>query len=367
MSDSTPRRIEFLSRYKGFLAVLVVLIHSGISYGAAGGWMFSEQHDVTWLKVLATCIGAFSQSFVLGAFFFVSAYFLPRSLEKKGPARFFLDRVLKLGIPYLLYYFLIMPALITMAERAKGRAVPFGPYFDSGPLWFIEALFIFTLVYLVVRLIRGSSRAPILPQGVPSSLAIGLYVVVAAAAGFAVRLVFPVGANVHNLQLGFFPMYVILFAAGIKAGNENWLEKLPAMRIRPWAVVAALGAVAFLPMMILGGALQDGARSFMGGLTWQAAAYATWEAAAGTAFFIVSFALFARGRWKPKGIGASFGAASFGIYLLHAVTIVPLAIAMVRLPVHPALKYAVVSVAGVCVPWAVTTVLRRVRAIAKFL
>ncbi len=169
MSGSSSGRIEFLARYKGFLAVLVVLIHTGISYGAAGGWLFTEQHDVTWLKVFTTCIGTLSQSFVLGAFFFVSAYFLPRSLEKKGPGRFLLDRVLKLGIPYLLYYFLVMPALITMAQRAQGRPVPFGPYFESGPLWFIEALFLFSLVYLVVRLIRGSSRAPLFRQGLPAS------------------------------------------------------------------------------------------------------------------------------------------------------------------------------------------------------
>jgi len=170
---SASGRIEFLSRYKGFLAVLVVLIHTGISYGAVGGWLFTEQHDVLWLKVLATCIGSFSQSFVLGAFFFVSACFLPRSLEKRGPARFFADRLLKLGVPYVLYYFLVMPFLITIAERAKGNPIPFGPYFDSGPLWFIEALFIFTLVSLAVKMIRGPSRPPLLPRGPPSALPSG--------------------------------------------------------------------------------------------------------------------------------------------------------------------------------------------------
>jgi hypothetical protein len=88
---------------------------------------------VLWLKVLATCIGSFSQSFVRGAFFFVSASFLPRSLEKKDPARFVADRLLKLGVPYVLYDFLVMPFLITIAERAKGNLIPSGPYYDSGP------------------------------------------------------------------------------------------------------------------------------------------------------------------------------------------------------------------------------------------
>jgi fucose 4-O-acetylase-like acetyltransferase len=367
MSDAQSARLGFLDRYKGFLAVLVVLIHTGISYGGAGGWMFTEEHDVVWVKALATCLGAISQSFVLGAFFFASAYFLPRSLEKKGPARFFLDRLLKLGIPYLLYCFLVMPILITMAERAQGRPIPFGPYFDSGPLWFVEALFLFSVVYLVVRLIRGTSRAPILRPGLPRGRAIVLYVVIAAAAGFAVRLLFPVGKGVHNLQLGFFPMYVILFAAGIKAGNEKWLEKLAGMRIAPWAGAAAFGLVVLLPLLILGGALEGGPGKFLGGLTWQAAAYAAWEAVTGTSLLIVTFVLFARARWRPGGAGESFGSASFGIYVLHAATIVPLAIAMVRLPLHPALKYLALSVCGVCVPWAVTILLRRIPPVAKVL
>jgi hypothetical protein len=172
---------------------------------------------VLWLKVLATSIGSFSQSFVL-------------------------------------YYFLVMSFLITIAERAKGNPIPFGPYFDSGPLWFMEALFIFTLVYLAVKMIRGPSRPSLLPRGLPSQPLIAIYIIVAAALGFAVRLVIPVGQSLHNLQLGFFPMYVMLFAAGIKAGNEAWLEKAAQMRIGAWIAPAVLCLLAYLPIMILGGA-----------------------------------------------------------------------------------------------------------------
>ena len=226
-------RIEFLSQYKGFLAVLVVLIHTGISYGAVGGWPFSEEHDVLWLKVLATCIGSFSQSFVLGAFFFVSSYFLPRTLEKKGPARFFADRLLRLDIPYVLYYFLVMPFLVTIAERAKGNPIPFGPNFGSGPLWFIEALFLFSLVYLAVKLIRGKARPPLLPRGLPRGLPSRALIV------------------------------VYILAAGIKAGNEGWLEKAAEMRIGAWIALAVGCLLAYLPIMVLGGALTNEAKPFL--------------------------------------------------------------------------------------------------------
>ncbi len=275
-------RIEFLSRYKGFLAIFVVLIHTGITYGAVGGWDFVEKNDVVWLGVLTTWINALAQSFVLGAFFFISAYFLPRSLRKKGHARFLLDRLVKLGIPYAIYYFLGMPFLIAVAEWGRGQPFRLGLYFNSGPLWFIEALFIFTLVYIVVKLFRKDSRPIFLPKGVPSRALIVAYIAAAAVIGFAVRLVYPAGQAIHNLQLGYFPMYVLLFAAGIKAGEEGWLEKIAEMKIGAWIAPAAVCAASFLPLMVLGGALDSGADAFLGGLTWQSAAYAVWDAVGGT-------------------------------------------------------------------------------------
>jgi glucan biosynthesis protein C len=356
-------RMEFISRYKGLLATLVVLIHTGVTYGGIGGWDFVEAHEVLWLKVLTTTIISFSQSFVLGAFFFISAYFLPRSLEKKGPARFLLDRFIKLGIPYLLYYFLIMPVLVTLGNWGEGEPFGFGSYFgncNSGPLWFVEALLLFTLVYLVIRLVRRSPGRKLFAPGLPSRSAILTYILAAAVLGFAARLVFPIGWTIHNLQLGFFPMYVILFAAGIKAGEEKWLERIAELRLAPWLPIAVTGMVLYLPLMIFGGALTNEGEPFLGGFTWQAAAYALWEAAVGTSLFITTLVLVARRRWRSNGAAASFAGASFGIYLMHGMVIIPLAIAMQPLPLHPALKWIMLSVSGVCLPWAMTLILRKV-------
>jgi len=346
----------------------VVLIHTGITYGGVGGWDFVEAHDVLWLAVLTTTINSFSQSFVLGAFFFISAYFLPRSLEKKGPARFLADRLVKLGIPYLLYYFLFMPLLAALGGRAMGELVDLRYYFhycNSGPLWFVEALLLFTLIYLIIRLARRSPSRKLFAQGLPGRSAILTYILVAAILGFAVRLVFPIGWTLHNLQLGFFPMYIILFAAGIKAGQEKWLERVAEFRLSPWLPIALTGMVLYLPIMILGGALTNEGKPFLGGATWQAATYALWEAAVGTSLFIITLVLVARRRWRSTGAGASFAGASFGIYLMHAVVIIPLAVAMQPLPLHPALKWILLSASGVCLPWALTLALRKVPGIRR--
>jgi glucan biosynthesis protein C len=367
---STAGRVEFISRYKGLLATLVVLIHTGITYGGIGSWDFVEAHEVLWLKVLTTCITSCSQSFVLGAFFFISAYFLPRSLAKKGPARFLLDRLIKLGIPYLLYYFLVMPILAALGDWGRGEPVDFHYYFhycNSGPLWFIEALLLFTLVYLIIKLVRRSPGRKLFAPGLPGRPAILTYILAAAVLGFAARLVFPIGWTIHNLQLGFFPMYIILFAAGIKAGEEKWLERIADLRLAPWLPIAAVGMVLYLPVMILGGALTNEGEPFLGGVTWQAAVYALWEAAVGTSLFIITLVVVARRQWRSTGVGASFAGASFGIYLMHAMVIIPLAIAMQPLPLHPALKWIVLSVSGVCLPWALTLTLRKIPGVRRVL
>jgi surface polysaccharide O-acyltransferase-like enzyme len=363
-------RVEFISRYRGLLATLVVLIHTGVTYGAIGSWDFVEAHEVLWLSILTTTINSFSQSFVLGAFFFISAYFLPRSLERKGPARFLLDRFIKLGIPYLLYYFLVMPLLAALGDWAEGEPVDlrfYLHYCNSGPLWFVEALLLFTLVYLIIRLVRRSPGRKLFAPGLPGRSAILTYILVAAVLGFTVRLVFPIGWTLHNLQLGFFPMYIILFAAGIKAGEEKWLERIAELRLCPWLPLAVTAMVLYLPMLILGGALTNEGEPFLGGLTWQAASYALWEAALGTSLFIITLVLVARRQWRSTGAGASFAGASFGIYLMHGMVIIPLAVAMHSLALHPALKWLILSASGVCLPWALTLTLRKVPGVRRVL
>ncbi|MGA2381099.1 MAG: acyltransferase [Spirochaetia bacterium] len=363
---ATAGRIEFLSRYKGFLAVLVVLMHVGITYGGPGSWMFHDGNGVPWLTFLITMTSALSQSFVLGAFFFISAYFLPRSLEKKGAGRFLLDRLVKLGIPYGLFSILVSPLLVMAVRAHAGKPVPFGPYFDSGPLWFIEALFIFTLVFMGVDAVRKAlGKAPGL-RSPPSTGAIFLYIVCAAALGFAVRIFFPIGRSLHNLQLGYFPMYVILFVTGIAAGRGNWLEMIPRVKLGPWAPLAAAAAVALPPILVFGGAAKD-VGPFLGGLTWQNAVYAGWEALAGTALLITSFVLFARGRWNRSGTGASFGSSSFGIFVLQWPVIVLGGIALSFLPLYPALKWAILAAGGICLLWGLTALLKKVPGVSRVL
>ena len=62
--------------------------------------------------LVLTWHNAVSQSFFMGCLFLISGYFTPGSYDRKGPRRFLLDRVVRLGIPMVLYDVAVHPLMI---------------------------------------------------------------------------------------------------------------------------------------------------------------------------------------------------------------------------------------------------------------
>jgi hypothetical protein len=161
-------------------------------------------------------------------------------------------------------------------------------------------------------------------------------------------------------------MYIAFFALGVMAGRRGWLEGIERMRIGGWAAAAAVLTVAF-PVIMLAGGAGKGAAPFLGGLTWQSAFFAAWEAATGTSLLIVTIVLFARRGGGARGPFLRYAESSFGVYQFHAPVIVVAAALMKGLPLHPALKYVALALVGALVPWGLTELLRLVRPLRKFL
>ena len=99
-------------------------------------------------------------------------------------------------------------------------------YFSYGyliglrPLWFIETLLIFTLVYALWRFV--APPRPVeqpLQKSFPSNRALVLFVLLMAFASFVVRLKFPMDWNFKllNLQIPNFAQYNAMFIAGLMA------------------------------------------------------------------------------------------------------------------------------------------------------
>ena len=92
--------------------MLVVLHHLIITYGAPGDWYYNENDGNGFYMIPFAMFVSTNQAFFMGMFFLISAYFVPRSYNRKGIRVFLKDRLLRLGIPVAIYFFIISPLTI---------------------------------------------------------------------------------------------------------------------------------------------------------------------------------------------------------------------------------------------------------------
>jgi glucans biosynthesis protein C len=365
---NTPERSSYLDVVKLLLTVLVVGVHAAITYGATGSWFFHDPVQDFPTSVALSFFNIYCQSFFMGLFFFLSGLFTPRSIERKGTARFVLDRVVRLGIPLAVFFFVINP----LTEYAGYRAAhPAGlgllPYLrvglfrlggtGTGPLWFVQALLGFSILAAIAAVLfpaigqgaprtddaAGGAATPRPARTILGLLGIGLAVGVAS---FVARQWFPLMTSVSNLQLGFFPQYIVWFALGIAAGRRGTLERLMTMSPRPWYWLSLPCALLLPAVMVAGGALENGLDAFTTGLTWQALAYALWEQVSAVVFSMAILSFARRHLGSPGPLVRVASRNAFVTYVFHAPAIVWIAYAGLALHLPPAVKWVLLVVAG---------------------
>jgi glucan biosynthesis protein C len=352
-------RLLFVDNLRALMIVMVILVHLSITYGGAGSWCYKEvdRPDALTFSVLSIQNATF-QSFFMGLLFLASGYFVPGSYDRKGGRRFVADRLLRLGIPLLCYDYVINLLVNYVLIRAgvvgppRSFAVLARNYWTelhigTGPLWFVETLLIFVLLYAGWRLAWGQppqraerdSYVPGHASLVALALGLGL-------GSFLVRIWLPVGWALHylNLQLPFFPQYIVMFILGVLAYRHNWLSRLPGGLARPWLAVSVILVVVVFPLLtLLGGLLEGDLSKLAGGLYWQALAYALWEQTLGVGMTVALLLLF-RERFNHQGtLARAASASSYTVYIIHAPIIVLFALAVRSVHLYPLLKFAIVA------------------------
>lgn len=90
-----------------------------------------------------------NQAYFMGLLFLLSGYFTPGSLQRKGTGTFLKDRMRRLGIPTLVYFFVLSPVAswgYQMIKSPAGNAA--SGRFSLGVMWFVAMLFVLDLGYL---------------------------------------------------------------------------------------------------------------------------------------------------------------------------------------------------------------------------
>ena len=330
------------------VTLLVVFHHTAITYGAIGGWYYREIDPSTksLSGILLILFCTINQAWFMGLFFLLAGYYTPASYDRHGPAGFARERLLRLGIPLLVYFFLLHPLTVALAQTAKGRSF-IGVFdylwmhgkFEPGPLWFAEALLIFASLWMVWRAMVKPRKAGAPPF--PSNAALLAAALATGAAAFLFRLIWPVGVNVAFLQLGYFASYIVLFLAGCAAADGRRLEQIPDDQKRIWLRVAWV-ALPILPVLaVLGSHFSWLAGHGEGGWNAQALTYAFWEPFVAWGFILGLLAFFQRRFAALTGIWPSLARRAYLIYIIHPPILVGTALAWREIAAPALVKFVV--------------------------
>jgi glucan biosynthesis protein C len=375
----TKRRLFFIDNLRTLLIILVVLWHMAVTYGAPGFWPYQESRPDDLTTLVYTLFSAVNMPYVMAFFFMITGYFTPRSYDRKGFGPFLRERLVRLSIPLLFYIFVFDP-FITYGIKANvyGYQGSFWEYLGGhfrgyrslgvGPLWFVEGLLIFIIVYALWRLVANwflSARAANQPQRdsqAPSNAAIVVFALILGVVTFAVRIRFPIGSILEPLGLpvSFFAQYVALFVVGIIAYRRNWLLGIPDAMGKLWLGIAIIFIVVLLPIVfVLGGALEGNTDPYAGGVHWQSFAYAVWEQFVCMGMVIGLLVWFRRRFDRQGSLAKAMSDSSYAVYLIHAPVLVYLALAVRGIKLYPLLKFALVSPVAVVLCFLLAYLLRK--------
>jgi glucan biosynthesis protein C len=355
-------RLLFMDNLRVFLTILVVLHHLAITYGASGSWFYRERPTTELAGTLLSLFTLLNHFYFMGLFFLIAGYFVPGALDRKGPWQFLKDRLVRLGIPLVLYSFLISPFVLYVKGTQEGWwAGSLGQFvmmywrevwFSPGPLWFVEALLIFTLAYVLGKAILSRiqahwvSRASIASQRPLTHTRILALILLLAPISFAVRIFFPLDTEWGHFQLSMFPQYIFLFSVGILAYRRDWLPDLPRGVRHLWSVIALLAMLSLPLYSVFSGALENPV-PFQGGVTWQSLVTALLEAVYCVSMSILLLGAFRLRLDRQGRLGRLLSRNAYSVYIIHPAVLVGLAYALQEVAIDPLLKYALVAPAAV--------------------
>jgi glucan biosynthesis protein C len=373
---SQGKRLLFVDNLRILLICGVLVDHLGVTYGSIGSWMYRDPAAPDlFTGAFLTTLDGILMACGMGLFFLLAGYFTPRSYDRKGGASFVRDRLIRLGIPWLVYALLIQPLVVYIAQGLPGSFWSFYPTYlhqvdriADGVIWFVELLLGFSLVYAAWRwLTRHRTQTTARTGKLSSSLAIFGFIFALGLVTFVVRLWWAAGfqPGPFNVPLGYLPQYISLYVVGIVASRRNWFFKLTPRMARDWSLIALIVTLIFaclvtLPMIQRTSGPQQTNLPMAGGFQWLSLCYALWESFVVVGVGIGLLVLF-RERWNHQGrLAKELAADIYTVYLIHPVVLVGFAYAFSVVALYPLLKWGIAVLITIPLCFLISSGIRRI-------
>ena len=382
--NGAASRVFFADNWRTSIIVLVVLHHVALIYGAVSPFYYVEPPTgdrTAYLTLLVFVL--LNQGWFMGALFLISGYFTPASFDRKGSLPFFRDRLLRLGIPLLIFIFVLSPisyiGLYQVPASVGGMTSPFTwqqypKLLGVGPMWFVETLLFFDFGYAAWRFLAKKSRLVGRRLDAPGWLAAGVFVLALALASYLLRIVIPIGTYFRPLDLPtpyYIPQYLSFFIIGIVAYRNDWLKAMS--RSMGWIGLGTALAVTVVlfPLALTGRVslpeLTPALRNFQGHGTWQSGVYAIWDSAYSVGLCLAAVTLFRPFFNRAGAFTAFLSRHSYTIYFVHAPLLVFVGLMLRAIDIGHLIKFLLASVIALPVCFGIAWLVRKIPLAARIL
>lgn len=348
--EEPEKRLYFSDNLRTWMVILVVLQHLAVIYNTG----------------LLTLFQMLNSAYFMGLLFLLSGYFTPGSFERKGTWQFLKDRLLRLGVPTLVYAFILSPIarIGTHGQQALAGNTT-ASLFALGSMWFAVMLLVFDLGYLAWRMaMKNRPERPVAVNRPKLSFrAVALFMLALAAVSFLLRIAIPYGTSIIGFpSLEHLPQYLSFFLIGMLAYKRDWLRSIPGSLGQLGFVLAVLATVILFPV-----ALAGSGSAFIGHGSWQSAVFALWDSifAVGMSLALITFFRhFVNG---GKKLGRFLSHHSFTVYVIHAPILVFLTLALRGLQMQMLLKFCLAAIAYLPLCFGIAWLIRKIPYVKKIL
>ena len=381
------RKTEF--DYLRAFAVILVLCHHAILAYTRYAFINPENPMVSSNPVVNEqrwigfdLIIAFNETFFMPLLFFISGIFVWKSLARKGPGKYLIDRLTRLGLPFAIGVFFLIPLAYYPAQLQAGRItgvdISYAAFWlgmirsgfgTAGPLWFLWMLLAFDCLAVILYRITPLSIYPVRERaGIICNRPLIFF---GALLGITIPAYLPVAITIGPLEwIGIGPfhaqasrilLYLVYFLTGTAVGtsglNRSAFSSDGELARRWWAWWAA-GLFSFIVFITMVAVISANDRTIISEIAFVVCCAAFVFGMTGL------FLRFAKGRLR---IFDSLSDNAYGIYIVHWVFVTWLQYLLLGSALAPWVKGMVVFFVTLSLSWGTAAAIRRIPAVAKII
>ena len=385
-TNSPSRSSVALDNLRGVVILIVLGFHSALAYVS---WNAARTADFdsppySWrafpivdshrfLGFDLFC--AWQDVYLMSLMFFLSGLFVWPSLTRRTDLSFVRDRVLRLGVPYVLGIVTIIPLAVYPAFRvtatdtsitAYWHAMLALPFWPNGPLWFLWQLLVLNVIAALVHWAAPNALRTLGECATVAGSRVGLcftaLVVASASAYVPLAVAFTPwtwsDSGPFAFQLCRPLHYAVYFFAGVGVGAggiNRGLLAVDGLLARRWPLWLTAALASLMLWMALTALTMNGGASMN---TTIAADFSYVLACAASCFLVIALSL--RFAAKRSRIFGALAANAYGLYLLHYACVVWLQYALLVMSLPAVIKAAIVFGAALLLSWIATTIVQRI-------